>query len=362
MTRQGNGDGRGPVLITGGAGFIGVNLADRLLADGEPVVIFDDLSRPGVEHNFAWLASRHGDDARHVDADIRDADAVDAALAGCSFVYHFAAQVAVTTSLLQPRDDHAVNVLGTLNVLESMRRSSAPPGLLFASTNKVYGALPDVRVRIAGKRIIPEDAAVRERGVAETRPLEFISPYGCSKGAADQYVLDYAHSFGLRTAVFRMSCIYGPHQQATSDQGWVAHFLKTALAGEPLTIYGDGRQVRDVLYIDDFVAALLAARRNIDCLSGQAFNIGGGIPNTLSLLELIEIAERCSGRPVDLLFADPRPGDQPWFAADHGRFSSLTGWQPRTEPEEGVGRLWSWLAEPAGPTPEPSVRQSGSRP
>lgn len=362
MKRQGNGGGRGPVLITGGAGFIGVNLADRLLADGEPVAVLDDLSRPGVERNLGWLEARHGDAVRHVDADIRDAEAVDAAVAGSAFVYHFAAQVAVTTSLREPREDHAVNVLGTLNVLESMRRSSDPPGLLFASTNKVYGALPDVRVRVAGKRVVPEDATIGARGVPETRPLEFISPYGCSKGAADQYVLDYAHSFGLSTVVFRMSCIYGPQQRPTSDQGWVAHFLRAALAGEPLTIYGDGRQVRDVLYIDDFVAALHIARREIDRLAGQAFNMGGGAANTLSLLELIDIAERRSGRPVDLEFARVRPGDQPWFAADHGRFSSLTGWAPRTPPEEGVGRLWSWLADGARRPPEASVRHSGSRP
>lgn len=331
------------VMITGGAGFIGANLADHLLDRGETVRVFDNLSRPGVEQNLHWLRARHGDRVQHIDADIRDADAVSQAIEGCSFVYHLAAQVAVTTSLEQPLEDHAVNLGGTLNVLEAIRHSRNRPGLMFASTNKVYGALLDVPMQKTAEKYIPDDALVRERGIDEQRPLEFLSPYGCSKGAADQYVLDYCHSFGLAAVVLRMSCIYGPHQQANSDQGWVAHFLRCALDGRPLTIFGDGRQVRDVLCIDDFVVALLAVRRDLERLSGQAFNMGGGVANSCSLLEMIRLAERLGGRPMKLSFSEPRPGDQLWFAADHRRFTKMTGWQPLTSPEQGVEKLWSWL-------------------
>ena len=342
-------------IVTGGAGFIGSNLAARLLADGERVAVLDDLSRPGVEDNLRWLVHRFGERVRHIDSDIRDAAAVEAAVASASFVFHFAAQVAVTTSLAPPREDHAVNVGGTLNLLEAIRRGTRKPGLLFASTNKVYGALPDVGIRRDGDRVAPEDETVARYGVDESRPLDFISPYGCSKGAADQYVLDYCRSFGLEAVVFRMSCIYGPHQHATSDQGWVAHFLGTARDDERLTIYGDGRQVRDVLYVDDFVDALLASRREISRLSGQAFNIGGGTANTLSLRELIAIAERLTGRPLDIVHAATRPGDQAWFAADHRRFSSFTAWHPATAPAEGIRALWDWLQECSARPAEPQV-------
>jgi CDP-paratose 2-epimerase len=362
----GNGGGTaapGPVLITGGAGFIGSNLAARLLADGEDVLILDDLSRPGVEDNLRWLAGRFGDRVQHADTDIRDAAGVTAAVDGASFVFHFAAQVAVTTSLARPREDHAINVIGTLNLLEAIRSSNHRPGLLFASTNKVYGALPDVGIRRAGARVAPEDESVGRYGVDESRRLDFISPYGCSKGAADQYVLDYCRSFDLHAVVFRMSCIYGPHQHATSDQGWVAHFLRTALNDERLTIYGDGRQVRDVLYIDDFVEALLAARRDLSRITGHAFNIGGGTANTLSLKEMMAIAERLVGRPLDVVYAGTRPGDQPWFAADHRRFSSFTAWHPVTSPEEGIDALWTWLLESsARPTESPVLQPRESRP
>jgi CDP-paratose 2-epimerase len=332
-------------MVTGGAGFIGTNLSDRLLSQGERVRIFDDLSRPGVEENLRWLCSRHGDDVQHVDADIRDADAVRSAADGCSFVYHLAAQVAVTTSLEQPLEDHAINLTGTLNLLEAIRHSRSRPGLMFASTNKVYGALSDLAMRKTADRYVPEDPAVRERGIDERRPLQFISPYGCSKGAADQYVLDYCQSYGLAAVVLRMSCIYGPHQQANSDQGWVAHFLRSALGNSPLTIFGDGRQVRDVLYIDDFVTALLALRRGLTRLAGQAFNMGGGAANTLSLLEMIRLAERLSGRSMDLSFSAPRLGDQLWFAADHRRFTEATNWRPATPPAQGVEQLWNWLLQ-----------------
>lgn len=348
------------VLVTGGAGFIGTNLSDRLLGQGETVRVFDNLSRPGVEDNLRWLRARHGKHVQHVDADVRDADALCAAVENCSFVYHLAAQVAVTTSLQQPLQDHAINLAGTLNLLEAIRRSRSRPGLMFASTNKVYGALSDIPMQETAERCIPEDAAVRKCGIDEQRPLRFISPYGCSKGAADQYVLDYCQSYGLAAVVLRMSCIYGPHQQANSDQGWLAHFLRTALAGDRLTIFGDGRQVRDVLYVEDFVTALLAVRRDLERLGGQAFNMGGGVANTLSLLEMIQMAERLSGRPMDLSFRDPRPGDQLWFAADHRRFTGMTGWKPVTSPEQGVEQLWSWLLQAQRPAGTEALRQAES--
>lgn len=350
-----------PVLITGGAGFVGCNLAAKLLADDQHVVVLDDLSRPGVGANLRWLQGLHGDRLRHVAADIRDAAAVRTAVGDASFVFHLAGQVAVTTSLRNPLDDHAVNVVGTLNVLEAIRRSRHRPGLLFASTNKVYGALPGMAFAQNEQRCQPDDEAIRRHGIGEAQPLDFISPYGCSKGAADQYVLDYCRSFGLAATVLRMSCIYGPHQQATSDQGWVAHFLRTALARDTLTIYGDGRQVRDILYIDDFVAALLAARQRVSELAGRAFNIGGGTGNTMSLIEMIALTERLSRRPLQLRHAEPRPGDQRWFAADHRRFTAATGWRPGTCPEDGVGRLWSWLQPARRPAAEPALEEkSGS--
>ncbi|MEX2494450.1 MAG: NAD-dependent epimerase/dehydratase family protein [Woeseia sp.] len=343
----------GPVLVTGGAGFIGANVADRLLCDGETVRILDNLSRRGVKDNLRWLQKRHPSGLEHLEGDIRDAAIVAAAVADCSFVFHFAAQVAVTTSLQQPMEDHSINVTGTLNILEAMRRLRRRPSLLFASTNKVYGALTAIGVKRGKRRCAPEDEDVRRSGIDERHPLAFISPYGCSKGAADQYVLDYCRSFGLSATVLRMSCIYGPHQQATSDQGWVAHFLQTALAGDRLTIYGDGRQVRDILFIDDFVDALLAARSHERRLSGRAFNIGGGPANSLSLLEMIDMTEKLDGRFMNIHFSDPRRGDQPWFCADHGQFTETTGWRPRTMPEEGVAKLWAWLRDSPG---TPTVR------
>jgi CDP-paratose 2-epimerase len=242
-----------PVLITGGSGFIGSNLAERLLERGEDVVLLDNLSRTGVAENAAALAERFGSRVRLVVADVRDKGAVAEWVGQASAVFHFAAQVAVTTSLVDPVLDFDVNVRGTLNVLEALRRLSAPPPLVFTSTNKVYGALSDIRLREGELRYTPCDETLASSGVDEVRPLAFCSPYGCSKGAADQYVIDYAHSFGLKAAVLRMSCIYGPRQFGNEDQGWVAHFLIKALRGEPITLYGDGKQVRDILFVSDLI-------------------------------------------------------------------------------------------------------------
>lgn len=334
---------RDMVLITGGAGFIGTNAARRLLEHGQRVRILDSLARAGSERNIAWLRQQYREQLEFVQGDVRNARAVRAALRDVDHVLHLAAQVAVTGSLLDPRDDFAVNAGGTLNVLEAARACPRPPSLLFTSTNKVYGALADIGVAAIDKRYVPLDQGLRWQGVSEQRCLSFHSPYGCSKGAADQYVLDYAQSFGLRTVVLRMSCVYGPHQNGTEDQGWVAHFLRCALQEQPLTIFGDGRQVRDVLFVEDLIDAFELARRHLDSLSGQAFNIGGGPRHTLSLLELIERIEACAGPFASIVFADWRVGDQRYYVSDVTRFAAATGWVPRTSVTQGLHALHAWL-------------------
>ncbi len=334
-----------PILITGGAGFIGTNLAHRLLSAGRRVVLYDNLSRPGVEGNLAWLREVHGTQVRHEQGDVRDLPALRKAVREVSQVFHFAAQVAVTTSLERPIEDFEINARGTLNLLEALRSLPDPPPLVFTSTNKVYGDLRDVRLRMRRGRYEPEDQHVRAHGFSEECPLNFHSPYGCSKGAACQYVQDYARTFGLKTIVFRMSCIYGPHQFGTEDQGWVAHFLIKALQRTPLTIYGDGRQVRDVLYVEDLVDAFLLAQQHMNKLAGQVFNIGGGPANTTSLLELMELIGELQGGCPGVRFADWRPADQQYYVSDTRRFSEATGWFPRTGVRAGVEQLFLWLKD-----------------
>jgi CDP-paratose 2-epimerase len=332
------------VLITGGSGFIGTNVAERLLTMGYPVVILDNLSRDGVDQNATWLQQNYGRRVKVIVGDVRERADIRRALAGVDHVFHFAAQVAVTTSISDPRTDFEVNVAGTLNLLEEMRALHDPPSLVYTSTNKVYGGLDDIRLRAEGLRYAPLDRYVAEHGVSESRPLDFHTPYGCSKGSAEQYVLDYARSYGLRNIVFRMSCIYGPHQFGTEDQGWVAHFLIRALEGKPITVYGDGMQVRDILFVDDLVDAFFLARRDIDKLRGSAFNIGGGPDRTTSLLELIDLIGRLTGRPK-LYFEASRSGDQRYYVSDSSRFRTATGWSPRFSPRQGIQRLHDWLVE-----------------
>ncbi|WP_437731816.1 SDR family NAD(P)-dependent oxidoreductase [Sorangium sp. So ce1335] len=334
-----------PALITGGAGFVGSNVAHRLAQAGESVILFDNLSRPSVARNVDWLKRVHGDRITLITGDVRDAGAVAEAVRRASSVFHFAAQVAVTTSLVRPVDDFEINARGTLNVLEAVRAQSSPPPLLFTSTNKVYGGLPDVPLQCTGRHYEPEDAELRVSGISEARPLDFHSPYGCSKGTADQYVIDYARTFGLPAAVFRMSCIYGPRQFGTEDQGWVAHFLLQALRREPITLYGDGMQVRDVLFIDDLVDAFLLARKHIRQVSATAFNIGGGPENTMSLLELLDLIEELDGKRPATGFEAWRPGDQRYYVSDCRRFCAATGWWPRVRVREGVRKLYGWLRE-----------------
>lgn len=327
------------VLITGGAGFIGCNLADRLASAGHSVLVYDALLRPGVARNRAWLAERHGSRIRFMVADMRDEVALAGAVARASAVFHFAAQVAVTTSLEDPLEDFEINARGTLNLLEAVRTRNPEAPLLFASTNKVYGDLADIPLMLADGAYTPHDAALGRSGIAETRPLCFHTPYGCSKGAADQYVLDYAHSFGLRAAVLRMSCIYGERQLGTEDQGWVAHFLLRALAGAPITLYGDGRQVRDVLHVGDAVDAYIAAWQRIDTIAGRAFNLGGGPANAVSLRTLIAHIGTLIDQRVDVEYAAWRPGDQRWFVADTSIARNALGLAPPLGWRDGVAAL-----------------------
>jgi CDP-paratose 2-epimerase len=341
-----NGDNR-PILITGGAGFIGSNLADRLASEGHPVLVYDALSRPGVERNLAWLKDRHGERITSVIGDIRDEDQLFRAASEAKAIFHLAAQVAVTTSLIDPREDFDINVRGTINLLDAVRTRREDVPVIFASTNKVYGDLADLSIVANGDRYDPIDADSR-RGIDESRPLDFHTPYGCSKGAADQYVLDYSRSFGIPTVVFRMSCIYGQRQMGTEDQGWVAHFLIRALEGRALTIYGDGKQVRDILDVGDAVNAYMGALENIDRVAGRAFNLGGGPRNAISLIELIEEIGALLGREVKLSFEDWRQGDQRWYVSNTQAAQAALGLPSVRNWRTGVAALADWLANERG--------------
>ena len=343
-------------VVVGGAGFVGTNLAHRLLSEGRRVRVFDSLARRGAELNLQWLVRKHGGGVDVAIGDIRDRDAVRRALGGAGEVFHFAAQVAVTTSIEAPVEDFDVNLRGTLNVLEEVRRLPQQPPLVFTSTNKVYGALRDLPLVRREDRWEPKDPELRAHGLDETRPLDFSTPYGCSKGGADQYVLDYAKTYGIPATVFRMSCIYGRHQHGNEDQGWVAHFLLRALADEPITVYGDGAQVRDVLFADDLVEALLGVRARIEDVAGRAFNVGGGPDNSVSLLETVSLIGDVLGRRPRTRFAEERAGDQRYYVADTRRLRDATGWRPRVGVEEGVEDLVRWLRRADAPRPRTAVR------
>jgi CDP-paratose 2-epimerase len=340
------------VLIIGGAGFIGCNLAAHLAKSGKHVRIYDDLSRPGVDRNLAWLQRTYGDRIEARIADVRDRSKLRDAANKVEAVFHFAAQVAVTTSMLEPQHDFDVNARGTVEVLEAVRASPTKPAVIFTSTNKVYGCLPDLSLRDDGARWTPTDAEIATHGIDERRPLEFRTPYGCSKGCADQYVLDYAHSYGIPATVFRMSCIYGPHQFGTEDQGWVAHFLIRALEGKPITVYGDGKQVRDILFVDDLIDAFMRAWSRIGLCAGKAFNIGGGATSTISLRELLGMIETLRGRAPEVRYEGWRPGDQRYYVSNTARFRAATGWQPRISPRTGIDVLHGWLADRRLPATE----------
>ncbi|MGE7136626.1 NAD-dependent epimerase/dehydratase family protein [Luteibacter sp. NPDC031894] len=330
-------------VVTGGAGFIGSNIADRLAGAGKRVRIVDGLARPGVEDNLAWLRERHGELIEFSPCDVRDRHHLAEVLQGASEIFHLAGQVAVTSSLDDPVTDFDINLGGAVNVLEAARRQPRVPPVIFASTNKVYGGLEDIALEVVDRRYQPVDREWLTHGVGESRKLDFHSPYGCSKGGADQYIVDYARCMGVPSVVFRMSCIYGPRQFGTEDQGWVAHFLIRAIEGKPITLYGDGMQVRDILFVDDVVDAYLLAARRMGELSGRAFNLGGGPSNTISLLQLLDWIEDLTGCRPDVSWSDWRPGDQRYYVSDTRRFTEATGWRATVDAREGVERLYRWL-------------------
>jgi len=333
------------LLITGGAGFIGVNAARHFSKKGWEVAVLDNFSRKGTDVNVETLAKEFPD-IRVVKGDIvRDTSLLQKEVEKTDAVLHLAAQVAVTTSVLDPRNDFEQNALGTFNVLEAVRLSKNHPPLIYSSTNKVYGALPQFPVEIKGVRSVFKNKELERYGVSEEVPLDFHSPYGCSKGAADQYVLDYARIYGLKTVVFRQSCIYGEHQFGIEDQGWVAWFTIATMMGKTLTLYGNGKQVRDVLYVGDLVDLYERAFKNIKKVSGHAFNVGGGPKNKISLIECLAQLEHVFGKKIVTGRAPIRSGDQPIFVADVRKAKRMLGWVPKTSFKTGFKRMYDWMKD-----------------
>src|SRR5579864_970173 len=313
------------LLITGGAGFLGVNAAVHFIKEGWHTTLLDNLSRPGTERNLRWLLTRHPTKTTFVKEDVRNASGLAQHVRDQDAILHLAGQVAVTTSLMDPGTDFDVNARGTLNVLEAVRQNNPEAPLVFSSTNKVYGKLDH------------NNAACKE-----TQPLDFHSPYGCSKGAADQYVRDYARCFHMNTVVLRQSCIYGAHQYGTEDQGWVAHFVHSILNRRPITIYGDGSQVRDLLDARDLCAIYAAAVDNIDLTRGEVYNVGGGPENQRNLLEVIDQIGELTNRKPEYGFADWREGDQKFYVSDIGKAKKELGWEPRVGFDHGLRDLIAW--------------------
>ncbi|OHB17109.1 MAG: hypothetical protein A2544_01110 [Candidatus Zambryskibacteria bacterium RIFOXYD2_FULL_43_10] len=306
------------IFITGGAGFLGSNLAAKFSQDNHEITILDNFSRPGSEKNAEWLKPMG---IKIIKGDIREKVPFDAE--HYDQVFHLAGQVTVTESIVNPYEDFENNTLGTLNVLEYIRKSSRKPALLFSSTNKVYGHIGNARP------------------INENEPLDLLSPYGCSKGAADQYVLDYGRTYGLKTVVLRQSCIYGERQFGMLGQGWISWFALKILRGEPITIFGDGRQVRDILHVDDFVNIAAIALNKGD----GVYNIGGGESNTISVLEAIERLEKMTGKIVEKRFGATRVGDQEYYVSDITKAQETLGWEPKVKIEEGLNRLVEWTKQ-----------------
>jgi len=334
-------------FITGGAGFIGANYVRRLLARGEQVTIYDNLSRAGGKINLSWLEESFGKNSFHlIVGDVTDADHLSSSTRDADVIVHLAGQVAVTTSVKQPRADFEANALGTFNALEAARCSDRSPIFIYASTNKVYGGMQDARLVEKPTRWLYADLP---HGCPEDRQLDFHSPYGASKGSGDQYTRDYARIYGLRSVVFRQSCIYGPRQFGVEDQGWLAWLTIAAVTGRRITIYGDGKQVRDVLYVDDLLDAYDAAIERIDSVKGQIYNMGGGPENIMSVwAEFGPKLEGLLGRKIEIDRGDWRPGDQRVFYADIRKASHELSWSPKTKLEEGVVKIFQWISENKG--------------
>ncbi len=332
------------ILITGGAGFIGSQLARHNLRKGNLVTVYDNLSRAGTEHNVQWLKeSKYADNLQLLINDLRDYSTLKEAVKGADIIFHMGGQVAVTGSVTNPRLDFEVNALGTFNLLEAIRETGNQAILIYASTNKVYGGMEDVVILEDDKRYRYKDFP---EGIPESFPLDFHSPYGCSKGAADQYVRDYARIYGVRSIVFRQSCIYGTRQFGNEDQGWVAHFVIAAALNRPITIYGDGKQVRDVLFIEDLLNAFDLAMEHIDVTAGQVYNIGGGNKSSISIwAEFGELLAELAGHKMQISSSEWRPGDQKIYVSDTGKAKQDFGWEPKIPIIEGIQRLYCWVAE-----------------
>ena len=330
------------VLITGGAGFIGSNLAHRLLSEGYNLTIYDNLSRPGSTYNVQWLQEMHGTNGfRLIVADLVDFEELKSATEGAKWIYHLAGQVAVTTSVEDPRSDFEDNALGTFNALEAARQVGDNPIFIYASTNKVYGGMQDIEIAEQDTRYFYSNFA---QGISESMPLDFHSPYGCSKGAGDQYTRDYFRIYGLRTIVLRQSCIYGYRQFGIKDQGWLAWFIISAIKNHPITIYGDGKQVRDILFIEDLLGAYVLAVEQIDIAAGQVYNVGGGPENTIAIWsEFGPSLEKLSGHSIPVEFKNWRPGDQKVYISNIEKIKRELGWSPKVSVNEGITRLYKWI-------------------
>lgn len=331
-------------LVTGGAGFIGSNYVHRLVSRGEKVTVFDNFSRGGANRNLEWLHKSFGEEAFNVVVgDTRNASLITETARDADVIVHLAGQVAVTTSVTDPRDDFESNAVGTFNTLEAARLSRRNPIFMYSSTNKVYGGMEEVELFEEPTRWRYKDLV---HGCPETQPLDFHSPYGCSKGTGDQYVRDYARIYGLRSVVFRQSCIYGPRQFGIEDQGWVAWFIIASITGRPITVYGDGKQVRDILNVEDLLNAYDAAVEKIDIASGNVYNLGGGPGNVMSVwYEFGPILEKLLGDTLEVARGDWRPGDQRVFYADIRKAEHELGWSPQIGVEEGIHRLYDWVKE-----------------
>lgn len=330
------------ILITGGAGFIGTNAAAHYLKKGYKVIALDNLFRVGSRQNLEWLRKQGGKFV-FAKGDIRDDKKTLATFKKHkpNLVLHLAAQTTMVTSVTDPREDFEINALGTFNVLEAMRKGSPKASLLYSSTNKVMGELINIPVVEKRKRYDYKNI----KGVSEKYPLDFCGPYGCSKGCGDQYAIDYARIYGLNTVIFRQSGIYGPHQFGIEEQGWLAWFCNAILFGKPVTIYGNGKQVRDVLYIDDLLRAFDLAFKNIKKTRGRAYTIGGGSKFSLSIWELFNILEKLAGKKFRYKFGPWRPGDQKVFISDNSSAKKDFNWTPKVSPKEGIKRLYNWISK-----------------